>query len=211
MANLLDRMFALFQKAVLEANGHGNKFRFNDKEIVFEPVDDKALSGLFMFIINGERFSLNDSREAKMRLAAAGLLGDMLIDKGIRGLADIAEFKHKRNLAKARKHNDALWGPFSPTVWRWHDPAAHRPDVAQTAIALLPFSVMPGGIPKSKQKARDLGADFPRVSDGDWTAALRLAKRLANLESVKARLEAARDATQTPEPDEKDNKDKPTA
>jgi len=208
MANLLDRMFALFQKAVLDANGHGNKFRFNDKEITFEPVDDKALSGLFMFTINGERFSLTDSRESKMKLAAAGLLGDMLIDKGIRGLADIAEFRHRRNLAKARKHTDALWGPFSATVWRWHDPAAHRPDVAQTAIALVPLSALPNGIPKSRQKARDLGADFPRVSDGDWAAALRLAKRLANLESVKARLEAARDATQAqPEPD---NKDKPT-
>lgn len=199
MSNLLDRMFDLFKNALLEANGKSNTFRFADREITFKPVDDKSLQGLFLFEINGERFSLTDSRESKMRLAASGLLGDLLIDKGLRGLADILDIKHRKGLAKARSYMDSLWGPFSGPVWRWNDPDAHRPTVAKVAVALVPFSVLDGGIPQSPRKARELGAEMPFVSGPDWKAALRLANRLAQLEEVKKRLEAARDANQAPD------------
>lgn len=171
MKTYLDLRFEAVRDQLLA--GKPLEIELDGKKIVAEYADND-LQSLLKISVNGVSYSIEDTLEAKARLAAAGILGPSLRSMGDRCLQAVeARLRRerakevKKKIARLRERNAALWGSHAEIVWRL--PESWRCAVKDSNVA---------------HATRLLLGDHPdaagrRFSDDVWQTAKRLAAVLA--------------------------------
>jgi len=175
----LDRQFSAFVAAVDAAANEGTMV-FNGNTIEFAAVRDKD-NKLIAIQVGRELYNLSDNRANRAAVAAAGLLGSNLIDKGQRALATVRLMKRQDAAKKAHADIRNLWGVnYAERVWELHMPEARRPVVADAALQILRIlTADPHKVePRSIREARALCAGLPRLNEFDFKDAMKMVSLL---------------------------------
>lgn len=170
MSTYIDKKFDEFVELVKKTQAENNtSFCFDGIAVEFTN-NTKSLKGLLKITINGEDYPLEDTLEAKSKLAKDGWLGSGLKAFGQRNW-EAVQARIKRNRFKETyNYMKELWGPYTPKVWKLKLSAAKSGKIAHTTRAILDS----GKNPKTPGEASSMGIKIPFLIHNEWKAIKKL-------------------------------------
>jgi len=183
MPTFLDKRFNQFVGYINEAisNDLPREIFFCGRTIKFKEGESDNLSQLLTVYLDGKEtpYGLEDSLEAKARLAKDGYLGNELIAMGTRALAQVEARKKRERVQGLFEGMREIWGDYASSVWHMKIPETRRPKIAKAVLALI-------AVPASKEaktvaQAKKAGAKLPWLEPKEWSTVKRVAERLRGI------------------------------